>query len=50
MMLCCTQGIDINDTQDFMENRVLGIFSEAFQYDNQVRPKRSRLEKIGQAN
>jgi DNA invertase Pin-like site-specific DNA recombinase len=36
----------IHDTQDFMENMVLGILSEVSQYDNKVRTERSRLGKI----
>jgi DNA invertase Pin-like site-specific DNA recombinase len=36
----------VHDTQDFMENMILGILSEVSQYDNKVRSERSRLGKI----
>ncbi len=36
----------VHDTQDFMENMILGILSEVSQYDNRVRTERSRLGKI----
>ena len=36
----------IHDTNDFMENMVLGILSEVSTYDNMVRTERSRLGKI----
>jgi site-specific DNA recombinase len=36
----------IHNTQDYMENMILGILSEVSQYDNKVRTERSRLGKI----
>jgi DNA invertase Pin-like site-specific DNA recombinase len=36
----------VHDTNDFMENMVLGILSEVSTYDNMVRTERSRLGKI----
>ncbi len=36
----------VHDTQDSMENMILGILSEISQYDNAVRSERSRLGKI----
>ena len=36
----------IHNTQDFMENMILGILSEVSTYDNMVRKERSRLGKI----
>jgi len=36
----------VHDTQDFMENMILGILSEVSQYDNKVRTERSRLGKL----
>ncbi|MGD0583694.1 MAG: recombinase family protein, partial [Bacteroidales bacterium] len=36
----------VHDTNDFMENMILGILSEVSQYDNKVRAERSRLGKI----
>ncbi|WP_028284056.1 recombinase family protein, partial [Olleya marilimosa] len=36
----------VHNTQDFMENMILGILSEVSTYDNMVRKERSRLGKI----